>query len=116
LIATYLGFTRACGPCASATAVDPKRHIAIPNADRAEISKMPDCSIALHAFESADIIARCGRFDLGQPHGIAALGARQDSDFGTAVEWIWMGGWHDVPLDQAGAQYSQSPVTADRGR
>jgi hypothetical protein len=41
--------------------------------------------IALRALESAYIIARCGRFDLGQPHGIAALGARQDSDFGAAV-------------------------------
>jgi hypothetical protein len=41
--------------------------------------------IALRTLESAYIIAMCGRFDLGQPHGIAALGARQDSDFGAAV-------------------------------
>jgi hypothetical protein len=48
--------------------------------------------IALRAFESAYVITRCGRFDLGQPHGVAALGARKDSDFSTAVEWIQMGG------------------------
>jgi hypothetical protein len=41
--------------------------------------------IALRALESAYIIARCGRFDLGQPHGIAARGARQDTDFGAAI-------------------------------
>ena len=41
--------------------------------------------IALRALESAFIIARCGRFDMGQSHGIAALGARQDSDFGAGV-------------------------------
>jgi hypothetical protein len=73
--------------------------------------------IALRAFESAHIITRCGWFDLGQPHGVAALRARQDSDFSTAVKWIGMGGWHVMlALDQAGAQYSQSPVTADKGR
>ena len=73
--------------------------------------------IALGAFESADIITRCGRFDLGKPHGVAALSARKDSDFSTAVQWIGMGGWHVMlAFDQAGAQCSRSPVTADKGR
>ena len=54
--------------------------------------------IALRAFESPHIITRCGRFDLRQAHGVAALGARKDSDFSTAVEWIGMGGWHDARL------------------
>jgi hypothetical protein len=58
---------------------------------------------ALHAFESAHIITRCGRFDLGQPHGVAALGARKDSDFSPAVEWIAMGGWHDARLRSGGS-------------
>ena len=59
--------------------------------------------IALRAFESAYIVARRGRFDMGQPHGVAALGARQDSDFCTAVEWIGMGGWHDARLRSGGS-------------
>lgn len=36
--------------------------------------------VALRALENAYVIARCGQFDVGQRHGIAALGARQDSD------------------------------------
>jgi hypothetical protein len=59
--------------------------------------------IALRALESAYIIARCGRFDMGQPHGIVARGARQDSDFGPAVWWIGMDGWHDVRLGSGGS-------------
>jgi hypothetical protein len=59
--------------------------------------------IALRAFESAHVITRSGRFDLGQPHGVAALGARKDSDFSTAVEWIRMGGWHDARLRSGGS-------------
>src|SRR3984957_17903604 len=58
--------------------------------------------IALRAFESAHIITRRGRFDLGQPHGVPAFGACEDSDFSTAVEWIWMGGWHDARLRSGG--------------
>ena len=46
---------------------------------------------ALRAFESAHIITRRGRFDLGQSHGIPAFGAREDSDFSTAVDWIGVG-------------------------
>jgi hypothetical protein len=59
--------------------------------------------ITLRAFDSAHVITRCGRFDLGQPHGVAALGARKDSDFSTAVDWIWMGGWHDARLRLGGS-------------
>jgi hypothetical protein len=59
--------------------------------------------IALRAFESAHIITRRGRFDLGQPHGVSAFGAREDSDFSTAVEWILMGGWHDARLRSGGS-------------
>jgi hypothetical protein len=59
--------------------------------------------IALRAFESAHVITRCGRFDLGQPHGVAALGARKDADFSTAVECIGMGGWHDARLRSGGS-------------
>jgi hypothetical protein len=58
---------------------------------------------ALHAFESAHIVTRCGRFDLGQPHGVAALGARKDSDFSTTMEWIGLGGWHDARLRLGGS-------------
>jgi hypothetical protein len=59
--------------------------------------------IALRALESACIITRCGGFDMGQSHGIAALGARQDSDFGPAVKWIGMDGWHDARLGSGGS-------------
>jgi hypothetical protein len=59
--------------------------------------------IALRTLESGYIIARCGRFDLGQPHGIVALGARQNSDFGPAVKWIGMDGWHDARLGSGGS-------------
>ena len=59
--------------------------------------------IALRTFESAHIITRRGRFDLGQPHGVSAFGAREDSDFSTAVEWILMGGWHDARLRSGGS-------------
>jgi hypothetical protein len=59
--------------------------------------------IAPHTFESAHIIARRGRLDLGEPHGIAALGTRQNSDFSSAVERVWMGGWHDVRLRLGGS-------------
>ena len=59
--------------------------------------------IALRAFESAHVITRRGRFDLRQAHGVAALGARKDSDFSTAVEWIGMGGWHDARLRSDGS-------------
>ena len=58
---------------------------------------------ALRAFEGAHIITRRGRFDLGQPHWVAALGARKDSDFSTAVEWIGMGGWHDARPGSGGS-------------
>jgi hypothetical protein len=92
----------------------------IMNAARGAINEMPVCSkpaqesrldrdrealagIALHAFESAHIITRSGRFDLGQPHGVAALGARKDSDFSPAVEWIEMDGWHDARLRSGGS-------------
>jgi hypothetical protein len=40
---------------------------------------------------------------MGQSHGIAALGARQDSDFGPAVKWIGMDGWHDARLGSGGS-------------
>jgi hypothetical protein len=90
------------------------------NADRAAISEVPVCSkpaqeprldsdreahagIALRAFESAHIITGRGRFDLRQPHGVAALRARRDSDFSTAVERILMGGWHDARLRSGGS-------------
>jgi hypothetical protein len=59
--------------------------------------------IALSALESASIVARCGRFDIGQSHRIAALGARQDSDFGPAVKWIGVDGWHDARLGSGGS-------------
>jgi hypothetical protein len=73
--------------------------------------------IALRALESAYIIAWCGRFDMGQSHGIAALGAGQDSDFGPAVKWIGVDGWHDARLGSGGsARHSQSPVKAYTGR
>jgi hypothetical protein len=35
-------------------------------------------------FKSADILARRSGFDAGQPHGLAALGASENSDFCTA--------------------------------
>jgi hypothetical protein len=90
------------------------------NADRAAISEAPVCpkaaqesrldsdrealaGIALLAFESAQIRTGRGRFDLGQPHGVAAFGAREDSDFSTAIEWILMGGWHDARLRSGGS-------------
>ena len=59
--------------------------------------------IALRALESACIITRCGRFDMGQSHGIAAPGARQESDFGPTVKWIGMDGWHDARLGSGGS-------------
>jgi hypothetical protein len=59
--------------------------------------------IALRAFESAHVITGCSRFDLGQPHGVAALGARKDADFSAAVEWTGMGGWHDARLRSGGS-------------
>ena len=40
---------------------------------------------------------------MGQSHRIAALGARQDSDFGLAVKWIGMDGWHDARLGLGGS-------------
>jgi hypothetical protein len=59
--------------------------------------------IALRAFESAHIITRCGRFDLGQPHGVPTFGAREDSDFSTTMEWIGLCGWHDARLRSGGS-------------
>jgi hypothetical protein len=47
--------------------------------------------MAVQALERAYIITKRGRFDLGQPHWVAALGARKDSDFSAAIEWIKMG-------------------------
>jgi hypothetical protein len=48
--------------------------------------------VALRAFESADFIARCCRLDVRQSHGLAAFGAREDSDLCTTVYWIGMDG------------------------
>jgi hypothetical protein len=48
--------------------------------------------VALRAFENADIITRCCGFDARQPHGLAAFGARKDSDLCTAEYWIGMDG------------------------
>jgi hypothetical protein len=59
--------------------------------------------IALHAFEGTHVITRRGRFDLGQPHGVAAFRARKDSDFSSAEEWIEVGGWHDARLRSGGS-------------
>ena len=77
----------------------------LPNLDCRDLDsdRKAHAGIALHAFESADIITRRGRLDLGQPHGIAALGAGENSDFSTAVEWIRMGGWHDARLRSGGS-------------
>jgi hypothetical protein len=74
--------------------------------------------IALRAFESPHIITRCGRFDLGQPHGVAALRARKDSDFSTAtaVEWIGMGGCHDARLRSGGSGILSVTDNGDKGR
>jgi hypothetical protein len=72
--------------------------------------------IALRTFESAHVITRCGRFDLGQPHGVAALGARKDSDFSTAVEWIGMSGWHDARLRSGGSAILSVTGKSRQGR
>jgi hypothetical protein len=53
--------------------------------------------------KSAHVITRCGRFDLRQPHRIPAFGAREDSDFSPAVDWIWIGRWHDARLKSGGS-------------
>jgi len=59
--------------------------------------------IALRAFEGAYVITRCRRLDFGQPHGVAALGARKNSDFSTAVERVGMDGGHDARLSSGGS-------------
>jgi hypothetical protein len=41
--------------------------------------------VALHAFECLHIQARRGGFNAGEPHGAAAFGASQDSNFGATV-------------------------------
>jgi hypothetical protein len=48
--------------------------------------------VALRAFENSDIVSRCGGFGACQPHGLAAFGARKDSDLCTAEYWIGMNG------------------------
>jgi hypothetical protein len=70
---------------------------------RLDSDRKAHAGIGLRAFESAHIITRCGRFDLGQPHGVPAFGAREDSDFSTTMEWIGLGGWHDARLRSGGS-------------
>jgi len=48
--------------------------------------------VALRAFENSDIITGCCGFGTRQPHGLAAFGARKDSDLCTAEYWIGMNG------------------------
>jgi hypothetical protein len=68
--------------------------------------------IALCAFKAAQLETRFVRLDAGQPHRFAAPGAIQNSVFRNAKKWIGGVDSMILPLDQAGARHSQSPIVA----